>query len=81
MSDCKGLSKELSASREALIQLKDFMEKGVKSFALGDMDLKDWNKWLREFDKMGGADWERRCRMYAEENDLLLDETIVFDKE
>lgn len=62
-------------------ELKDFMEKGVKSFALGDMDLKDWNNWLREFDKMGGADWERRCRMYAEENDLLLDETIVFDKE
>jgi DNA-binding LytR/AlgR family response regulator len=29
MSDCKGLSKELSASREALIQLKDFVEKSV----------------------------------------------------
>ena len=61
-------------------ELKDFYETGVKSFVLGDMDLKTWGSWLREFDRMGGADWERRCLLYADENDLLLTETLVMDK-
>ena len=61
-------------------ELKDFYEAGVKEFALGVRNLNEWELWLQEFDKIGGADWERRSRLYVDENDLLLSETIVFDK-
>lgn len=62
-------------------ELKEFYEEGIRDFAAGRKNLDDWDLWLEEFDKMGGADWERRCLLYAEENDLLMDDNIVVSKE
>ncbi|MCR4821656.1 MAG: extracellular solute-binding protein [Treponema sp.] len=62
-------------------ELKDFYEEGVKDFVSGKRNLDTWETWLEEFDKMGGADWERRSLLYAEENSLLLDNTKVISKE
>jgi len=57
-------------------ELKDFYEEGVRDFAAGRKDLDDWEVWLKEFDAQGGADWEKRCLLYAEENGLLMDEPV-----
>ena len=57
--------------------LKGFYEECVKDFVTGRRDLDTWESWLKEFDKHGGADWERRCIQYAEENALLLDDAKV----
>lgn len=61
-------------------ELRDFYNNGIKDFAAGRRDLKTWNLWLTEFDKNGGADWERRCMLYAEENGLLVDNNIIISK-
>ena len=55
-------------------ELKEFYETGLKDFAIGNRPLSTWNEWLKEFDELGGADWERRCKLYVEENDLLMDD-------
>ena len=62
-------------------ELKAFYEEGVRDFVAGRKNLDDWEDWLQEFDRQGGADWERRCLLYAEENDLLMDDNIVVSKE
>ena len=61
-------------------ELKEFYEEGVRDFVIGRMNIDTWELWLLEFDKRGGADWERRCLLYAEENNLLLDEIKVVAK-
>lgn len=58
-------------------ELKDFYEEGIRDFITGRMSLDSWELWLQEFDRLGGADWERRCILYAEENGLLMDNNIV----
>lgn len=62
-------------------ELIDFYEDGVRDFAAGRRELAEWELWLQEFDKLGGADWERRCLLYADENGLLVDDNIVVSKE
>lgn len=61
-------------------ELRAFYEDCVKDFATGRRDLGTWEAWLKEFDKHGGADWERRCILYAEENALLVDDNKVVKK-
>ena len=61
-------------------ELKDFYEEGIRDFVIGRLDMKSWDLWLKEFDDRGGADWERRCLLYAEENNLLLDEVKIVSK-
>ena len=61
-------------------ELLTFYEEGVKDFIAGRKELKNWNQWLAEFDKMGGADWERRSNLYAEENGLLLEDNRIISK-
>ena len=58
-------------------ELKNFYEECVRDFTSGRRNLDTWDEWLEEFDANGGADWERRCLLYAEENGLLLDETVT----
>ncbi|WP_296324123.1 extracellular solute-binding protein [Treponema sp. UBA3813] len=62
-------------------ELKDFYEDGVRDFVSGRLELKNWTLWLKEFDEKGGADWERRCLLYAEENSLLLDDNKRISKD
>ena len=62
-------------------ELKDFYEDGVRDFVSGKLNLDTWADWLKEFDRLGGADWESRCILYAEENGLLLDDTKVVSNE
>ena len=62
-------------------ELKTFYGEGVRDFVAGRKNLDDWEEWLQEFDRQGGADWERRCLLYAEENNLLMDDNIVISKE
>lgn len=62
-------------------ELKEFYEEGVRDFAAGRRDINEWEDWLEEFDQKGGADWERRCLLYAEENNLLMDNTTFELKE
>ncbi|WP_407428807.1 extracellular solute-binding protein [Treponema sp.] len=54
-------------------ELKTFYEQGLKDFAMGNRSLSTWDEWLKEFDELGGADWEKRCKIHVEENNLLLD--------
>lgn len=61
-------------------ELRGFYEDCVKDFVTGRRDLGTWEMWLKEFDKHGGADWERRCILYAEENALLMDDNKVVPK-
>ena len=58
-------------------ELKDFYEEGVRDFVAGRRNLDNWNEWLESFNENGGADWQRRCLLYAEENDLLMDEIVT----
>ena len=62
-------------------ELIEFYEEGVRDFVAGRLDLNTWELWLQEFDSKGGADWERRCILYAEENNLLMENTVVVSKE
>jgi putative aldouronate transport system substrate-binding protein len=41
--------------------IKRFYEQGVVEFLTGKRQLtrENWNAWLAEFDKLGGADWEK----------------------
>jgi putative aldouronate transport system substrate-binding protein len=48
--------------------LKRFYEQGVVEFLTGKRQLTrdNWNGWVAEFDKMGGADWEKAGIAVAE---------------
>lgn len=56
-------------------ELKEFYEDGLRDFVSGQKMLSptSWSEWLAEFDRLGGADWEKRSLLYAEENNLLMD--------
>ena len=58
-------------------ELRAFYKDGVRDFVSGRRNLDTWEEWLKEFDEQGGADWERRCLLYVEENNLLMDETVT----
>ena len=53
--------------------LKTFYQKGLAEFFTGKKELtKDnWNAFIAGFDKIGGAEWEKAGREYAEKNNLL----------
>lgn len=70
IGDLPGVSKEL----------KTFYEDCVKDFVTGRRDLGTWEMWLKDFDAHGGADWSKRCMLYAEENALLVDDNKVVSK-
>ena len=61
-------------------ELREFFQSGIRDFITGRLDLNSWSQWLKEFDARGGSDWERRCILFAEENDLLMEKTIVVDE-
>ncbi|MDR1863042.1 MAG: extracellular solute-binding protein [Treponema sp.] len=48
--------------------LKRFYEQGVVEFVLGQRQLTqaNWTAWLAEFDRIGGAQWEKDCLAAAE---------------
>ena len=54
-------------------ELKRFYEQGVLDFVTGKRTLtkENWNVWLEEFDKMGGAKWEKDGIANARENGYL----------
>ncbi len=56
-------------------ELKAFYQRGVLDFVTGERTLsrENWEGWLNEFDRMGGRDWENRCKLYVDENNLLLE--------
>lgn len=60
-------------------ELKLFYEDCLRDFAAGRRDLATWDSWLKEFDAHGGADWERRCLLYAEEYNLLMENNKIVD--
>ncbi|MGE4583142.1 MAG: extracellular solute-binding protein [Sphaerochaeta sp.] len=53
--------------------LKRFYEQGLSEFITGKRTLtKDnWNKWLDEFKKLGGQEWNDKGVAFAKENNLL----------
>jgi putative aldouronate transport system substrate-binding protein len=53
--------------------LKRFYEQGVVEFLTGKRQLtrENWNGWVAEFDKMGGADWEKAGIAAAESSGYL----------
>ncbi len=66
-----------SASQE----LREFYSNGVRDFVIGRLELSTWTQWLKEFDARGGADWERRAILWAEENDILMDKIVVVQED
>lgn len=62
-------------------ELKEFYEKGVLDFVTGKRRLSkdEWQSWLKEFDNQGGLDWESRCRIQSESENLLMDDNKVND--
>lgn len=62
-------------------ELKTFYEDGIRDFVAGRRKLETWDLWIKEFDRLGGADWERRCLLYADENALLMDNVYVSGKD
>lgn len=62
-------------------ELKEFYEQGVLDFVTGKRPLSrdEWQGWLKEFDDMGGLDWENRCRIQVESSSLLMDDNKVND--
>ncbi len=60
-------------------ELKAFYQRGVMDFVTGERTLspENWQGWLDEFDKMGGADWEARCKIFVDENNLLMDSNKI----
>ena len=53
--------------------LKRFYEQGVMEFITGRRQLTqaNWTAWLAEFDRLGGAEWERAGIAEARANDFL----------
>lgn len=53
--------------------LKTFYEQGVLDFVTGKRELtrEEWNKWLSEFDRMGGIKWEKDGIEKAKESNYL----------
>ncbi len=62
-------------------ELKEFYENGVLEFVTGRRRFSrdEWRTWLKEFDQMGGLDWENRCRIQVESSNLLMDDNKVND--
>ncbi|MBQ0051936.1 MAG: ABC transporter substrate-binding protein [Treponema sp.] len=60
-------------------ELKQFYEKSLLDFVTGKRRLspEDWNEWLAEFDKMGGADWDARCKIHVDQNNLLMEDNKI----
>lgn len=60
-------------------ELKNMYEQGIFDFVTGEKTLSPdhWAGWLEEFGKAGGYDWENRCKIYADENNLLMDTNKV----
>ncbi len=54
-------------------ELKSFYEQGVIDFVTGKRELtrEAWNEWLSEFDKIGGAKWEKDGIKAAKEANYL----------
>ena len=55
------------------VDLKRFYEQGVIEFVNGRRPLNrtTWNTWLEEFDKLGGAEWDKAGIAFAEESGYL----------
>jgi putative aldouronate transport system substrate-binding protein len=53
--------------------VKRFYEQGVMEFVLGQRQLTkaNWDAWLVEFDRMGGADWEKAAIAEATASNYL----------
>ena len=53
--------------------LKRFYEQGLSEFITGKRTLtpENWTKWLDEFKKLGGQDWNDKGIAFAKENNLL----------
>jgi len=53
--------------------LQRFYEQGVIEFLNGtrQFNRESWNAWLTEFDRLGGADWEKAGIVFADENGYL----------
>jgi putative aldouronate transport system substrate-binding protein len=53
--------------------LKRFYEQGVVEFLTGQRTLNqaNWNTWVAEFDRLGGADWEKAGIAAAEANGYI----------
>ncbi len=53
--------------------LKRFLEQGVLEFITGkrDFNRNEWNKWVSEFEKVGGKKWNKEGLDYAKKNNLL----------
>jgi len=53
--------------------LKRFYEQGLSEFITGKRDLTkaNWTKWLDEFKRLGGQDWNDKGVAFARENNLL----------
>lgn len=62
-------------------ELKEFYEQGVLDFVTGKRRFSrdEWQAWLKEFDNMGGLDWENRCRIQVDSSNLLMDDNKVND--
>ena len=55
------------------MELKNFYEQGVLDFVSGKTELtrESWNAWLEEFDRLGGAKWEKEGVAKARESGFL----------
>lgn len=53
--------------------LKRYYEQGVVEFVTGKQKLtkENWDAWLAQFDKLGGADWEKQGVDFAKANSYL----------
>ena len=53
--------------------LQRFYQQGVMEFVLGQRQLTQatWTAWLADFDRLGGAQWEKDGLAYAEANSLI----------
>ena len=54
-------------------EVKKYYEQGVMDFVTGKRVLieENWQQWLNGFTRIGGIDWERKCKNYVESNNLL----------
>ena len=53
--------------------LRRFYEQGVMEFVLGQRPLTQasWTAWIADFDRLGGAQWEKDAIAFAEANGLI----------
>ncbi len=56
-------------------ELKKFYESSLMEFAVGKRNLTEdnWKSWLSEFDRLGGADWEKACIEQVENSSSYVD--------